>query len=752
VFWRLLTIFALAVALLVPTTAAFATTAGPDPVAPVATQTKPTVKVTVIGDSFTSGEGATPSTYKMVPIPGAVDENGQQVFGVDPAHQSSTAPTLQALNQIQAANPGADIQVTFVPVSGATRTSLYQTTRPGTPFEQAPQINAVKDADVVIVGIGGNDARFTDWINTVLWSKESTSTAAFPQFMQPLNDGTYLTQQVNLLNDISALASPNASIISLGYPKAMPAEVPGTMTWWSPFSWSTISQGEANMSNQLGSTLSSNNEQASLIAGDQHPGQQFIFADVSNALQGNELFTSQEGLHGVDPSNINGSFHPNDLGQRLLGSVLLPYVDKAVNEQLSRQGAQGVDQVTPITPTFDQLWDLRVTEPLADGQKKDQQAPPADGNKPATDQPAGDQPAADQPAVDKPGDQPDGNHTDGNQPDGNHTDGSQPDANQPDGNHPDAGTPADQPAAPDAVTPDAAQGPAPDATAPDAVTPDAPAPDATAPDATAPDATAPDATAPDVTAPDATAPDATAPDPTAPDVVAPDVTAPDVTAPDATAPDATAPDAATPDGAAGGAPDATAPDAVAPDVTAPDVTAPDAVAPDATAPDATAPDVGGAAPDATAPDVTAPDPTAPDATAPDAPPAVDTAPPAVDTAPPAVDTAPPAVDTAPPVVAEPPPPVIAPPPVVVEPPPPIEVPPPVDIPPPVIEPVAPPPPVETNPVDTAPVDSADPGVVETPPDGGIDTGIGDTGIDTGIGDSGIGDSGIGDFGGDGGGD
>lgn len=45
---------------LAPATAAFATTAGPDPVAPVATQTRPTVKVTVIGDPFTSGEGGRP--------------------------------------------------------------------------------------------------------------------------------------------------------------------------------------------------------------------------------------------------------------------------------------------------------------------------------------------------------------------------------------------------------------------------------------------------------------------------------------------------------------------------------------------------------------------------------------------------------------------------------------------------------------------------------------------------------------------
>jgi hypothetical protein len=745
--WRLLGILALAAALFVPTTAAFATTAGPDPVAPVATQTKPTVKVTVIGDSFTSGEGASPSTYRMVPIPGGVDENGQQVFGVDPAHQSSTAPTLQALNQIQAANPGANIDVTFVPVSGATRTSLYQTTRPGTPFEAPPQINAVKGADVVIVGIGGNDARFTDWINTVLWSKESTSTASFPTFMQQFNDGTYLNQQVSLLNDISALASPNASIISLGYPKAMPAQVPGTPTWWSPFSWSTISQGEANMSNQLASALGSANEQASFIVGDQHSGQQFIFADVSNALQGNELFTSQEGLHGVDPSNINGSFHPNDLGQRLLGSVLLPYVDKAVNEQLSRQGAQGVDQVAPITPTFDQLWDLRVQLPLGlapkapDQQKTDQQN--TDQSKP--DQSKQDQ-QTDQPAIDKPGDQP-ADKPAADQPSADQPSGDQPSGDQPSGDHP----AADQPAA-DRPADTSPQG---DGSQPDATAPDAPAPDATPPQVTVPDATAPDAPAPDATAPDAPAPDATAPD----------TPRTDATAPDATAPDATAPDAVTPDApVAAGAPDATAPDATAPDATAPDATAPDAgntappaadatapdvTAPDATAPDATAPDVGDAAPPAvdTAPpaaDTAPPVVDTPPAVVDTAPPAVDTAPPVVDTAPPVVDTAPPVVDT-PPVVVDPAPPVDIPPPVIVDipPPPVVEIPPPAAIPPPVIAPVPIPDPVQTNPVDTNPVDpgsvdSADPGVTEIAPDGG-DPGLGD-----------IGD--IGDAGGDGGGD
>jgi hypothetical protein len=88
--------------------------------------TKPTVKVVVVGDSFTSGEGATSSTYRRVEVPvTGPDGITYQTLQIDPAHQSSTAPTLQALNQIQAANPGANIQVSFVPVSGATRDSLY---------------------------------------------------------------------------------------------------------------------------------------------------------------------------------------------------------------------------------------------------------------------------------------------------------------------------------------------------------------------------------------------------------------------------------------------------------------------------------------------------------------------------------------------------------------------------------------------------------------------------------------------------
>ncbi|MGH3876695.1 MAG: SGNH/GDSL hydrolase family protein [Actinophytocola sp.] len=388
--------------------------------------TKPTVKVVVVGDSFTSGEGATSSTYRQVEVPvTGPDGITYQTLQIDPAHQSSTAPTLQALNQIQAANPGANIQVSFVPVSGATRDSLYQTTRQGTPFEQAPQINAVRGADVVIVGIGGNDARFADWVRTSLFNSDSSSAEQFPGFMQQLNDGTYLANQTRLLTDVSNLASPNATVVSLGYPRALPATVPGTPTWWSPFSWSTISQGEAERSNQLADALNRNNQDASTAAAAAHPGQQWIYADVSTALQGRELLTQQEALNGLTPSNVQGSYHPNDLGQQLLGSVLQPYVEQAVNSQLAQRGFQGAENVPPVNPTFAYQWNLRVDVPLQMQNQPTPQQPPTEqppaNQTPAEQAPVNETPAEQPPATEVPADQAPVNEVPAEQPPVNQT-------------------------------------------------------------------------------------------------------------------------------------------------------------------------------------------------------------------------------------------------------------------------------------------------------------------------------------------
>jgi len=67
----------------------------PDAAAAATGPAKPRLNVVVIGDFFSYG----------------------YADSADPALQRSAPPTLQALNQIQAANPGVQVSVLFIPVT-----------------------------------------------------------------------------------------------------------------------------------------------------------------------------------------------------------------------------------------------------------------------------------------------------------------------------------------------------------------------------------------------------------------------------------------------------------------------------------------------------------------------------------------------------------------------------------------------------------------------------------------------------------
>lgn len=302
------------------------------------------LNITVIGDSYTSGEGASAGTYRTVQVPAGGDSNAI-INVIDPAHESATAPTLQALSRIAQDNPNISFDVTFVPVSGATRDSLYNTVRPGTEFEHSPQIDAVNGADIVIVGIGGNDANFGGLAQTMVTSTEATTQAAFPGFMAPLQNGSYLSAQTAVYQDIASRMNPNGTLVTLGYPKVMPDEVPSGSP--SPLSELLISSGEAQMANQFGATISSLNQQATDAAA-QGSSVNFLYADVTGALAGHELFMPQEGLNGLDFLNLQGSYHPNDLGQTLLANTLGPTINQAVIHELANQGLVGPPAPDPL--------------------------------------------------------------------------------------------------------------------------------------------------------------------------------------------------------------------------------------------------------------------------------------------------------------------------------------------------------------------------------------------------------------------
>lgn len=240
----------------------------------------------------------------------------------DPGLRSATPPTLQALNQIQAANQGVQVNVMFLPVADATKAMLYHPSNPGTRLAEPPQINAVKHADVVIVGVGASNASFARWMRTVLFGA-SASAKAFPQFMAHFDDGSYLRAQTALLRHIAERVVPGASIVTLGYPKVLPEQLPSGFTWWSPFSWTSISQRLANLANQLVSALNTANDQATSIVAAQYPGLHFMYADLSGALQGKGPFAPQEEQKTTKRAKTRNSPR-NSLKQTIIGIGMLP--------------------------------------------------------------------------------------------------------------------------------------------------------------------------------------------------------------------------------------------------------------------------------------------------------------------------------------------------------------------------------------------------------------------------------------------
>jgi hypothetical protein len=333
--WRLASVLMLAflAVILIPQPDA-AMAAASHPKAPA----KPALNVVVIGDFYSYG----------------------YADSADHALQRSAPPTLQALNQIQAANPGVRLNVLFIPVSEATRVSLFRPTRISTSFVRPALIRAVSHASVVIVGLGASNARLAASMRAVLFGG-SISEKAFSRLMTAFDNGSVLRAQTALLNTIAANAAPGTSIVTLGYPTVLGEQLPSGFTWWSPYTWTAVSQRQANRSAQLVSALDTANDQATRIAAAQHSGLHFLYADLSGAMQGTGSIGATHARHSATPASAAGA-QAGSLKQTIIGSALVPYVDQAANNELAAKGIRGSQNIPPVAPQ--PHWYLSVVLPL----------------------------------------------------------------------------------------------------------------------------------------------------------------------------------------------------------------------------------------------------------------------------------------------------------------------------------------------------------------------------------------------------
>jgi hypothetical protein len=282
----------------------------------------PIINVAVIGDFYSYGYSAS----------------------ADAALRHSVPPTLQALNQIQAANPRVRIQVLFIPVAAAVGGGLSRAPGSGKQPGQSALIDEIRSANVVVDGLAVGNARFASTMRAVLFDARASSKTLL-RLTSVFGTGAYLKAETALLGSIATRVAPGSSIVTVGYPKVMPRRLSsGSLVWWSPFTGGTVSQLQASMSDQLASALNTANDQATSITGAKYPRLHLFFTDLSAATSG----------------SAGGTATPS--AQMIIGNELLPYLDQAVNDELAARGIQGATNVGPVTPGA--RWYLTVLLPV----------------------------------------------------------------------------------------------------------------------------------------------------------------------------------------------------------------------------------------------------------------------------------------------------------------------------------------------------------------------------------------------------
>ena len=278
--------------------------------------------VEALGDSFFTGLGA--GAYQRP----------------DARRQSQAAGFLQALARLEAANPGLNVTVQNHSSAGATIDNLYDSQMAGgllggnMPIN-APQLEGVNpNADLAIMGFGGNDAGFVDAIMSTfgddapLQNMVAGLLAGQLDVTRPAADymadaarprGQQQTLVGELVRGIQAAqaAMPNAKIVVTTYPEAVDPAATNRL--------SVISSAELAAFGQLGEALNEAIRQAAALAG-------ATVADNSEAFAGHEVYTDEPYLHDLGPQwrrdDRDEAMHPNAAGHTALADAIADAVSR----------------------------------------------------------------------------------------------------------------------------------------------------------------------------------------------------------------------------------------------------------------------------------------------------------------------------------------------------------------------------------------------------------------------------------------
>nr|QEO73582.1 hypothetical protein [uncultured bacterium] len=310
------------------------------------------LKIVVVGDSYSSGEG-----IHVIDPAGQRPAGNSYIDARDPRHQSTLSAAAQAAARLQEANPGVRVELHIAASSGATTTDVFNTQRkdpleptPGNrPQDGAdmrtwydsndmavnvPQINQIpEDADAVIIGLGGNDAFFGPLVEAYAYDLAVKAGQLRDQAAKVLDtslpDEVYRDQAkgapgraptlvARLLQVLQAVKdrAPGAKVTLQTYPVAV-----------DPEKWSAIDglrQPDTVRMVQFAKQLNDAIKHAAKVCGCAS------VADVSTALQGRELNTPDPGINDLFTGAFgdrtkwskNEPVHPNVKGAGLMADPL----------------------------------------------------------------------------------------------------------------------------------------------------------------------------------------------------------------------------------------------------------------------------------------------------------------------------------------------------------------------------------------------------------------------------------------------
>ena len=340
------------------------------------------VRISVIGDSYMSGEGAgdylnakgmlvpplVPVSGGVAPAPGYTMDD----YKIDWRHRSANAPALLAIEQLRRANPDVGFDVQFGASSGA-ETRHYFEGQNDNNRVNPPQSGVItKQTDLVIMGFGGNDAGFGPIVEKALLGMDVAALSRLfmdrtritvdrhedVEWSDSLGSTPYslVSRYIRIVRDIhTRQGGPNTRVMMVTYPQGLGAQHPN-----GPMG-ALLNEHEADILRELAAPMAWSMRRAQQIM--VNHSLQVDLLDIQNAFRNHPIGSADPFVNNltIEPgptafNAIQQTAHPNVRGAQALATYYAGMIAHEVGVRPPATGLLPIPLATrpcqwPMQPT-----------------------------------------------------------------------------------------------------------------------------------------------------------------------------------------------------------------------------------------------------------------------------------------------------------------------------------------------------------------------------------------------------------------